>query len=300
MAERRVKSNGIELWTESFGDPGAPPILLVMGASAQGLGWPEEFIDLLVAGGRYVIRYDHRDTGQSTCIDFQKNPYTLEELAADARGLLDAYGLAQAHVVGASLGGMIGQLLCIRSPERVLTLTSMLSTPLRTDVSETFQRAFLGLPPSGTLPPPTARAVEVYRAVAAQPPSTPQEAIDVQVKLLRAMSGSVAPFDEQEVRRRVERMFERAVNFAASMNHGLMPSPTREQAEALKMVRVPTLVIHGTDDPMFPPAHGAATAEAIPGAKLLMLEGLGHDLAQPLYGKIAQAILEHTEHARQA
>ncbi|WP_224363986.1 alpha/beta fold hydrolase [Hyalangium versicolor] len=289
-----MKSNGIELWTESFGDPGAPPILLVMGASAQAHGWPEAFIDLLVAGGRYVIRYDHRDTGQSTCFDFQKNPYTLDDLAADALGVLDAYGIARAHLVGASLGGMICQLLSILHPERVLTLTSMVSTPLRTDSNETFLQALLGQPYTGTLPPPAPRAVEMYRAVAASPPSNRQEAIEVQMTILRALAGRAAPFDEQEIRSRVERMFDRARDYSASMNHGLVPSPTREQAEALKRLRVPSLVIHGEDDPIFPPGHGVAQAEIIPGAKLLMIEGMGHEIPRQQYGTLVQAILSHT------
>lgn len=294
MAERRVKANGIELWTESFGKPEDPPLLLVMGASAQGMGWPEELIGLLVAGGRYVIRYDHRDTGQSDCFDFQKNPYTLEDLTADAVGVLDAYGIAAAHVVGASLGGMIGQLMSIRYPERVLTLTSMMSTPLRPDVSETILLAMQGQAPTGALPPPTPRALEVYLAVASSPPRNRQDAIDIQMKILRMLSGSGTPFDEQEYRCRVEQMFDRARDISAAANHGLVPSPTREQAEALKRLRVPTLIIHGTDDPVFPPAHGAAAAEAIPGARLLMLEGLGHDLPRPLHGEFARAILAHT------
>ncbi|QRK12158.1 alpha/beta hydrolase [Archangium violaceum] len=291
MAERMVKSNGVELWTESFGEPGNPPLLLVMGASVQGIAWPEELIELLVAGGYYVIRYDHRDTGQSTCFDFQKNPYTLLDMAEDAVGVLDAYGIAAAHLVGASMGGMICQLVSIHHPERVLTLTLMLSTPLRAGRMETFQ----GRATTETLPPPAPFVCELLMAAASKPPGNRQEAIDSQVKMVRALSGSVAPFDEQECRRRVERMFDRARDPAASANHGLVPLPTREQAEALKHLRVPTLVIHGTDDPMLPPAHGVAAAEAIPGARLLMLEGLGHDLPRPLFGEIARALLAHAD-----
>jgi pimeloyl-ACP methyl ester carboxylesterase len=294
MAERMVKSNGIDLWTESFGKPEDPPLLLVMGASAQGLGWPDELIELLVAGGRFVIRYDHRDTGQSACFDFQKNPYTLADLTADAVGVLDAYGIAAAHVVGASMGGMIGQLMSILYPERVLTLTSMMSTPLRPGVQESFLQALQGLAPTGALPPPAPRAIKAYLEVASAPPRNRQEAIDIQLKILRMLSGSGTPFDEQEYRRRTERMFDRARDISASANHGLVPSPTREQAEALERLRVPTLIIHGTDDPMFPPEHGAAAARIIPGARLLMLEGLGHELPRPLHGEFARAILAHT------
>jgi pimeloyl-ACP methyl ester carboxylesterase len=294
MTERRVKAHGVELWTESFGRPGDPPVLLVMGASAQGIGWPEALVERLAAGGRFVLRYDHRDTGQSTCLDFQKNPYTLADLAADAVGVLDAYGLATAHLVGASLGGMICQLIGVLSPTRVLTLTSMLSTPLRPGVQESFQRAFLGQTHTGGLPPPEFRAIQVFQEVASRPPANRQEGIEAQMKLLRVMAGRGYPLDEQESRHRLERIFDRARDLSAAANHGLVPSPTREQAEALKRLRVPTLVIHGTDDPMFPAAHGTATAEAIPGARLLMLEGLGHDLPRALHGEFARAILEHT------
>ncbi len=295
MAERMVKSNGIELWTESFGKPGDPAILLVMGASAQGYGWPDAFIEQLVAGGHYVIRYDHRDTGQSTCFDFQKNPYTLDDMAEDAVGVLDAYGIATVHLVGASMGGMLCQLISIRHPERVRTLTLMMSTPLRPALKEHILQAFQGQAPTeAQLPLPTARVIEVHLAAASNPPRTRQEHIEFQVKMVRALCGTAAPFDEQEIRRRVERMIDRARDPAASANHGLVPSATHEQAEALKRLRVPTLVIHGTDDPILPPAHGTALAETIPGARLLMLNGLGHDFPRPLLGDMTGAILSHT------
>ncbi|QRN97716.1 alpha/beta hydrolase [Archangium violaceum] len=294
MAERKVQSNGIELWTESFGDSRDPAILLVMGASAQGIAWPEELIEQLVAGGHFVIRYDHRDTGQSTCFDFQKNPYTLADMAADTVGLLDAYGITAAHLVGASMGGMISQMVSILHPERVRTLTVMMSTPLRPATLESIQQAIQGRTTTeAPLPPPAPHIIEMHMAAASKPPVTRQEHIDFQVKMVRALSGSAAPFDEPDIRRKVERMLERARNPAAAMNHGLVPSATHEQAEALKRLRVPTLVIHGSEDPILPPAHGVAVAETIPGARLLMLQGLGHDFPRPLLGEMARAILTH-------
>ncbi|WP_257461645.1 alpha/beta fold hydrolase [Archangium lipolyticum] len=295
MAERMVKANGIELWTESFGDSTHPAILLVMGASAQGLGWPDELIEQLVSGGHYVIRYDHRDTGQSTCFDFQKNPYTMTDMAADAVGVLDAYGISTVHLVGASMGGMISQIVSILHPERVRTLTLMMSTPLRPTTMEAIQESFQGRTTAeAPLPPPAQRVIEVHLAAVSKPPITREDLIEFQMKMLRALSGSAAPFEEQPLRRRVERMVDRAHNFAASANHGLVPSATREQAEALKRLRVPTLVIHGKDDPILPSPHGVALAETIPGARLLMLEGLGHDFPRPLLGEMARAILTHT------
>jgi pimeloyl-ACP methyl ester carboxylesterase len=295
MTERMVKAKGIELWTESFGEPGNPPLLLVMGASFQGIAWPEELIEQLVAGGHYVIRYDHRDTGQSTCFDFQKKPYSLADMAGDVVGLLDAYGITAAHLVGASLGGMISQLVSILHPERVLTLTLMMSTPLRPAHMEGFQKAFQGQTPAeAPLPPPDPRVIELYLASVNHPPVTRQEHLDFQVKMARVLTGSAAPFNEQEIRRMLERMFDRARDPAAAANHGRVLSATREQAEALERLRVPTLVIHGTDDAILPPAHGAALAKTIPGARLLMLEGLGHDFPRPLLGEMARAILSNT------
>jgi pimeloyl-ACP methyl ester carboxylesterase len=295
MAERRVQSNGIELWTESFGDPKDPAILLVMGASAQGIGWPDELVEQLVAGGHHVIRYDHRDTGQSTCFDFQKNPYTMADMAADALGVLDAYGIASAHLVGASMGGMISQLAGILHPERVRTLTLMMSTPLRSTTMETIRRSSQGeAPVEAPLPPPAPSVIELHLAAASKPPVTREDHIEFQMRMLRVLTGSAAPFEEQALQRRVERMIDRASNPAAAMNHGLVPSATREQAEALEHLRVPTLVIHGTDDPILPPPHGEALARTIPGARLLMLKGLGHEFPRPLLGEMARAILTHT------
>ncbi len=130
MTERMIDSNGIRLWTEDFGDPNDPTLLLVMGASAQGIQWPEPFIEAFVARGFYVIRYDNRDTGQSTCFDFATSPYTLDDLANDAVGVLDAYGVRAAHVAGASMGGMITQTLMIRYPHRLKSATIIMSSPL--------------------------------------------------------------------------------------------------------------------------------------------------------------------------
>src|SRR2546423_177171 len=130
MSERVVEANGIEIWTEDFGEPADPTVLLIMGASAQGIMWPEELCERLVEGGRHVIRYDNRDTGQSTCADFSQKTYTVKDMADDAVGVLDAYGVDRADVVGASMGGMIAQTVALEHPERVRSLTSIMSTPL--------------------------------------------------------------------------------------------------------------------------------------------------------------------------
>lgn len=130
MTERIIEANGITIWTESFGDPTDAPLLLIMGATAQGIYWPDDFCQALVEQSRFVIRYDNRDTGQSTCFDFATNPYTLDDLAADAIAVLDAYGIEQADIAGASMGGMITQTLMIQAPERVRSATLIMSSPL--------------------------------------------------------------------------------------------------------------------------------------------------------------------------
>ena len=246
VPERMVKANGIDLWTEDFGRYTDPPILLIWGASGQGISWPEEFVELLVAGGFYVIRYDNRDTGLSSCFDFAKNPYTVADMSSDAVGLLDAYGITRAHVVGISLGGIIGQQMAIDHPHRLLTLTSIISTPAGSGILT----ALRGEPQPDDLPPPTPEFIEASAEVA-------------------------------------------AVNPQAASNHIHVLATAHDRWAALSRVTVPTLVVHGTEDPALPSAHGVATAGAIPGARLHTIHRLGHEFPPVVYGEIAELILSH-------
>jgi pimeloyl-ACP methyl ester carboxylesterase len=289
MPERLVSANGIEICCEDFGDPADPSVLLVMGASTQSIHWPDDFCAALVAGGRHVIRYDNRDTGRSTCFDYGKHPYTLADMALDALGVLDAFGIERAHLVGASMGGMIGQILAIEHRERLRTLTAMLSTPS----SASFIRGWTSeedLP----LPPPAPRFLEWIGAHAADPPKTPEGRIAASVQMWRVLAGSAQPFDEAAVRVREARVEARAVNPGAEMNHPAAIAASPDRFEALRGVTTPTLVIQGSEDPIFSLPHGRALAEAIPGARLLVIDGLGHELPPWASQRIAQAILEHT------
>ncbi len=290
MTERIVNANGIEIWTEDFGDPGDPALLLVMGATAQGIAWPDEFCELLAQGGRYVIRYDNRDTGQSTCRDYATHPYTVSDMALDAVGVLDAYGIERAHVAGASMGGMICQALAIEHPERVCTLTSIMSSP----GGATTAAAISGDTTAATLPPPEPKVVEVMMARFANPPSTREEQIDAGLAVSKVLAGSLATPDEAELRAMQERVIDRARDTTAAMNHALAVAASPDRQAGLAGVTLPTLVIHGTEDPILPFAHGEATAKAIPGATLLAIEGMGHDLPRPAWPTITQAILAHT------
>ena len=291
MSERTVKANGIEIWTEAFGDPQDPPILLIMGAGAQGVLWPEDFCQRLVDGGRRVIRYDHRDTGQSTCFDFASQPYTLSDLARDAVGILDAYGIRRVHAVGASMGGMVGQILAIEHADRLLSLTSIMSTPGGGALASTVLGEGETAP---SLPPPEPEFVAALQALLLNPPQTREERIARRLEVFRLTAGSLTPFDGDRLRPMLEREYDRTRNYEARNNHTLAVAREPDRRRALAGVSIPTLVIHGTEDPICPHAHGVATAEAIPGARLISIEKMGHELPPAAWPRIAEAILEHT------
>ncbi len=288
MTERMVEANGIELWCEDFGTLGDPAILLIMGAGGQGIIWPDDFCRALAAGGRHVIRYDNRDTGQSTCFDFATHPYTAADVARDAIGLLDTFGIERAHVVGASMGGMIAQTLAIEHPERVRTLVSMMSTPL----GQGFVRMMSG--ESGPLPSPSPRVVEALAAQGSDAPATREEQIEAAVDMARLIAGDRDPFDEAATRALEARMTARAKNPEAAVNHILAIGASKDRTEDLSRIATPTLVIHGTEDPCLPLPHGQATADAVPGARLLVIEGMGHSIPVFARQQIVDAILEHT------
>ena len=273
MSERILKANGITLWTESFGDPDGVPLLLVMGASAQGLYWPDGLVQRLVDQGRFVIRYDNRDTGQSTCFDFAKNPYTLDDLTLDAVGVLDGYGLDSAHVAGASMGGMMVQLLAINHRPRLKSATIIMSTPLVTSPDE---------PGMGTLdlPPPDPAWLAKTLGIIASPSETREQKIQLRIDTFRQMAGSIEPFNEAQQRDIATREVDRAPNFLAMNNHtpAIMASCPKDRRPLLAKLDIPALVVHGTEDPILPYPHGVALAETIPGAELLTLEGAGHDM----------------------
>ncbi|MFG2890168.1 alpha/beta fold hydrolase [Streptomyces sp. NPDC048248] len=296
-AERMVSVGEIALWTEEFGDPADPSVLLVMGSMSQGLLWPEEFIGLLVAGGRRVIRYDHRDVGRSTSWDFAAHPYTWHAVKDDVVGLLDALGIERAHVVGHSAGGLLAQWIAVEHPERVATLTAIASSPLGGGEGQVLLRALTGEPqPAGSLPGPAPAFVELFaKAAVGPPPEGRAGLIDFQVEMARMLHGTVLPFDEDAQRRFEELLWDRAADPAALGNHRLAwaADPEFEPAGALGGVRAPTLVVEGTEEPV-KPGHGRLIAEAIPGAGFLAVEGMGHTLPPEVHEELAGAILRHT------
>jgi pimeloyl-ACP methyl ester carboxylesterase len=278
MTERMIEANGVDICTEPFGDPHETPILLIMGIGGSMLWWEEGFCRMLAEGGRYVIRYDHRDTGRSITYGLGRAPYTGADLVADAVGVLDVYGLAAAHVVGVSAGGAFAQLLALGAPDRVLSLVLISTSPATSG--------------NRALPPATDRFTE-FVASAEVDWSEHESVIEHVVGYERVLAGDERPFDETAWRDLVRRDVERSRDIAASENHGLI-----EEGEAptdpISSIAAPTLVIHGTADPLFPLEHGRALAEEIPRARLLTLEGAGHGVDRADWTTVVAAILEHT------
>jgi pimeloyl-ACP methyl ester carboxylesterase len=277
VTERMVEANGVELCTEAFGDPADPPILLIMGMGGSMLWWEDGLCRMLAHGGRFVIRYDHRDTGRSVTYEPGQPGYTGGDLVADAAGVLDAYGIPAAHVVGVSMGGALAQLLALDFPDRVLSLV-LISTSA-------------ALPTGRKLPPATEEFAR-FAATAKVDWSNPASIVEYLVDYSRVLAGE-REFDEAALRELVRRDVERARDAAAAQNHELLADDGRTRGP-LSAIAVPTLVIHGTADPMFPLEHGEALADELPAATLLTLPGAGHGVARDDWDAIARAILEHT------
>ena len=281
--------DGIELCYDTLGDPADPTILLVRGIGGQMIEWQDEFCQAIADRGFHVVRYDNRDVGLSTHLEEPVDdvfallaamedgqpvtvPYLLSDMAADAVGLLDHLGVARAHVVGMSMGGMIGQVMAIEHPSRLLSLTSMMSTTGDPDV---------GLP--------TAEAIQ---ALWAPPAKTRQEAQDGKVAHAHVW-GSPGMFDEDELRRMAGELWDRDHDPSGTPRQLAAILASGSRSEALRTIDIPTLVIHGTADTLVAPSGGERTAEVVPDAKLLLIEGMGHDLPRPLWPRLVDAICSH-------
>jgi pimeloyl-ACP methyl ester carboxylesterase len=283
MTERMVSANGVELCVETFGDPEAPPVLLISGAAASMDWWDPELCGRLAAGGRFVIRYDHRDTGRSMSYPAGAPGYTGPDLAGDAAGLIDAVAGGRAHLVGLSMGGGIAQYLAVEQPDRVSTLTLMSSSP-----------AGPGNPDNG-LPPMADRLRAAFAEPAPLPDWTDHEAVlEFLVDGERLFAGPES-FDEAYTREVTRRVVERTIDLeAATTNHWLVGGG-EDPRPRLGEIRAPTLVVHGTEDPFFPPGHAEALAREIPGAELLLLDGVGHQAPpRSSWDRVVPAVLRHT------
>jgi pimeloyl-ACP methyl ester carboxylesterase len=280
MTERMIRANGVALATETFGDPEHPPLLLIMGGMASMLWWPDDFCRKLAAHERYVVRYDQRDTGCSTKYPPGKAPYNLDDFASDAIGVLDEYGIERAHIVGMSLGGMIGQLVAVSYPARVRSLTAISSTPVGAGSTQ--------LPASG-------EAWFEHQATTSETVdwSDRAQVIAFMVEDARLTASTVHPFDDAQVRAFIERDYDRAGGFLNATNHGALMSEVSQRSR-LRDIHVPLLVIHGTTDPVFPIEHGIALSKMVPGSKMIRIEGGGHELHPADWPRIIDGIAAHT------
>ncbi|WP_020667277.1 alpha/beta fold hydrolase [Amycolatopsis nigrescens] len=284
MVEKLVHVNGVDLCVETFGDPAEPAILLIGGATSSMDWWEDEFCERLAAGLRFVLRYDSRDTGRSTSYPAGAPPYSQLDLTADAVGLLDAFGLAEAHVVGISMGGGIGQRLGVEFPDRVSSLTLISTSP-----------GGPGGPANPDLPPMSERIQALFAEPAPDPDWSDRAAMtDHMVAGYRPFAGS-CPVDQERERELAGRIFDRTTDIAASMtNHWIIEGgdPIRHR---LGDVTAPTLVLHGTEDPLFPFGHAEALAREIPGSDLVALAGVGHQMPpRQVWDVVVPAILRHT------
>jgi len=290
---RTTLPTGIEIEYEAFGSPADPTLLLVMGFTAQLTLWDEGLCEMFAARGLHVVRYDNRDCGLTTHLDGQpvdlgammaaamsggempSAPYTLSEMAADGIGLLDHLGVSQAHVMGASMGGMIVQVMAIEHPERLLSMTSVMSMPGDPEYGKASPEAMAAL----LTPPPPERDAYIENAARG------------------ILWASKKYGDAERLRRNAARDYDRAFYpEGASRQLGAIYA-TGNRSDALREVRVPTLVIHGRDDTLIGPSGGERTAELIPGANLLMVADMGHDMPEPLWPLIVDAVTSHMAHA---
>ena len=279
MRARHVEANGVSLHCEAVGDPSDPAVLMIMGAMSSGVWWPEELCRQLADRGRYVIRYDHRDTGGSTSWAPGEASYSVEDLADDAVGVLDGHGIDRAHIVGMSLGGYLAQLVALKYPGRALTLTLIAS-----------ERLALADPDLPSMDP----SITEYHARAAELDWSDRDAVvSHQVGAWRINSGSAHAFDEQGIRAMAEADFDRTPNLLTTFNHAAL-GDAGGWVDRLDEIDVPALVVHGSEDPVLPYAHALALEAALPKANLLTIEGTGHELHRADWPVILGAIEQYT------
>ncbi len=291
----KVGPAGIDIAYQRLGKADAPAVLLIMGIAAQSIHWPDAFCHALVDSGLQVIRFDNRDSGLSTHLtdapppnlpaalagDLSSVSYTLSDMAADAVGLLDCLRIEKAHVVGASMGGQIAQVMAIEHPDRVRSLTSMMSTTGNMQVGqpspEVLRTIFSG-PPAVTSIFPGPLAV------------TRDEVIQRMVRAARAVGSPGYPSDQNEIAERAGRAYDRCYDPVGTARQAVATVASGDRTERLRQLKVPTMVIHGLADRMCDASGGRATADAVPGAELVLMEGMGHDLAPGLRSELAARI----------
>jgi pimeloyl-ACP methyl ester carboxylesterase len=291
MAEHIAKVGELEICYETFGSPDAPTLLLVMGLGTQMIGWPDAFCQALAARGFQVIRYDNRDSGRSTHLRQYRPPtirqlllrdrsaahYSLADMAEDGIGLLDRLGIARAHVAGASMGGMIAQTMAARHTDRVLSLASIMSNT---------GHRWKGTP-----------GLRVYPMFMRRPADNREGAIESTLSTFRLIGSPGFPFEEEELRRVAQLSYERGYNPAGTARQLAAILAAGDRVDELRRITAPTVVIHGTRDRLVRPSGGRETVKAIPGSRLVEIEGMGHDLPPGAWNRIIDAIVSNAQRA---
>ncbi len=284
---RRIRTTGIDIAYQRLGEASAPAVLLIMGVAAQMTHWPDGFCRELVAQNLQVVRFDNRDAGLSTHLrdaphpdlpavlagDLRSVSYTLSDMAADAIGLLDALDIEKAHLIGASMGGQIAQTMAIEWPDRILSLTSMMSTT---------GNAAVGQPSKDAL----------RELFAGSPAVTRDEVVEQALRAMRAIGSPDYPNDPEEVAERAGRAYDRSHDPVGSARQAIAAIASGDRTQRLRDLQIPTLVIHGLADRMCDVSGGKSTAEAIPDAELLLVEGMAHDLPRKLWPRLATRIAD--------
>jgi len=289
MSQGIAEVNDINIWWEDFGNSSDPSVLLIMGANANAMQWTLEFINPLVSAGFHVIRFDNRDVGKSTWLTTEPSfkleegsmvtgevSYNLEDMALDAVSLLEYLGVEKAHIVGASMGGMITQVIGLDHPNKALSLTPIMSTP------------GAGLEDENLSPPTESLMQGMMKSMEH---NMKGEYLEGLVCIYRELIGSRYPFDEEKFREGAKAIMDHGHN--PFPGHGAAVSSSPHRKDRLKEISLPTLVIHGTEDAILPFDHGQALADGIPNAQLMVLEGVGHEIPEQMTEQITSRMIQH-------
>lgn len=289
-----AQANNIDIWYETFGDKNKPAILLIMGACSQGILWPTDFCQELSDKGYWVIRYDHRDTGYSTCFDYVKNPYDLHDMAQDAIGLLRYLSVKKAHLVGLSLGGPIAELVAVEYINNIDSIT-LIATSCD---FRPMNLAFAGLSPETNA---LSRPIDIYlnwmKKFLDHPPRNINEHIELRLEGWRILSGFVFPFEEKKYYELHKEFLRRTRDISKLANHIQVCNVSEKLINELPMqVKVPTLILHGTEDPIVPADHGKALNSKILGSKYIIINGMGHIPHKECYKAVINNIDDNCKH----
>lgn len=282
----------VRLWCETFGEKKDPALLLIMGSGGQGILWPTDFCEGLAKSGLYVIRYDHRDTGLSSLIDYKNEPYSLQDMADDAIAIFDHLQIDKAHIVGASLGASISTLLAAHSPHRLHTAVLLMAS---SDVRHVFGSEYASL---SSLPKPKPHYLQwlANYLQALSNNATEDEKLSLMIQGARLCNGTMFAFDEAQYLQLRKLMMARCSATQGTQHHLCAAKASLDELlTAPQKIKVPTLIVHGDEDPIFPVEHAEHLAKAITGAKLRIIAGMGHALNAALSERLTQMIVDHVK-----